>query len=460
MSGHAFARLVGGVLLAFFIGWSQMSLAVCGWGDDELPFLFSVGGWNYSIDSSGQYHLQATSITYSYGTTPWINMCNASGNPGSADAVAGANKAAYLSLRAYRSPIDPSDNGIEVARSETLLLHVWNPAPAVSPPSAGVWVGYGGSYTSPAITPLKTLPDGTYTLTMYLAEASDNVAWYFHDFPQPLVVGSGSTTSTPNYEGLWWAAPAGSESGWGINFAHQGDVIFVTWFTYDTTGKAWWLTMTASKTADNVYTGALIQTHGPPFNAVPFNPMSVTRANVGSGTLTFTDINNGTFMYTVNGVTQTKTIARQVFGPVPTCVWGAQQSPTTATNYQDLWYASPAESESGWGVNFTHQGDSIFATWFTYDFDGTPLWLSATLAKTAPGIYMGGLVRTTGPAFNAVPFNPAIVMRANVGTLTVTFANGNSASYAYTVSLPGQVSVTQSKQITRQVFSPPGTLCL
>ena len=263
----------------------------------------------------------------------------------------------------------------------------------------------------------------------------------------------------PNYEGLWYNAPAESESGWGINFAHQDDVIFVTWFTYDTTGKAWWLTMTANKTADKVYSGTLLETHGPGFSSVPFMPSGVTRNNVGTGTLTFTDTNNGTFMYTVNGVTQTKTIVRQVFGPVPSCVWGAQQDLTLAANFQDLWYASPAESESGWGVNFTHQGDNIFATWFTYDFDGTPLWLSATLAKTAPGIYTGALVRTTGPAFSAMPFNPAMVMRTTVGTLTVTFANGDSASYAYTVSLPGQMSVTQNKPIIRQVFRPPGTVC-
>ncbi len=89
-----------------------------------------------------------------------------------------------------------------------------------------------------------------------------------------------------NYEGLWWAAPAGSESGWGINFAHQGDVIFATWFTYDGGGKAWWLSMTANKTADNVYAGTLYQTHGPAFNAVPFDPMAVSASAVGSGTLT------------------------------------------------------------------------------------------------------------------------------------------------------------------------------
>jgi hypothetical protein len=38
-----------------------------------------------------------------------------------------------------------------------------------------------------------------------------------------------------NYQGIWWNA---SESGWGINLAHQGDTVFASWFTYDTAGKA------------------------------------------------------------------------------------------------------------------------------------------------------------------------------------------------------------------------------
>ena len=41
----------------------------------------------------------------------------------------------------------------------------------------------------------------------------------------------------PNYQGVWWNAPPGSESGWGINFAHQGDSLFATWFTYDVDGS-------------------------------------------------------------------------------------------------------------------------------------------------------------------------------------------------------------------------------
>ena len=190
-----------------------------------------------------------------------------------------------------------------------------------------------------------------------------------------------------NYEGLWWNSPAGSESGWGINLAHQDDTIFATWFTYDVAGKAWWLSMTASPTLTGTYTGTLFKDTGPPFNSVPFDPTQVHGTAVGTGTLSFTDPNTGIFTYTVNGITQSKPITRQVFGQPPTCTFGIQSDLTLAYNYQDLWWAAPAGSESGWGVNLTHQGDTIFATWFTYDLDRTPLWLSVTAPKTAAGIY-------------------------------------------------------------------------
>jgi hypothetical protein len=258
----------------------------------------------------------------------------------------------------------------------------------------------------------------------------------------------------PNFEGLWWNSPGGSESGWGINVAHQGDVIFATWFTYDTTGKAWWLSMTANKSSDNIYAGTLYQTAGPPFDAVPFDRTQVAALAVGAGTLTFVDASNGSFTYTVNGVTQIKALTRQVFGPMPTCTFGAQSNLALATNYQDLWWASPAGSQSGWGINLTQQGETIFATWFTYDHDRTPLWLTATAAKTGPGVYSGSLFRTTGPAFNAVPFNPSNVVGTLIGTASLTFSDGNTASFAYLVN-----GVAQTKPITREVFRSPGTLC-
>jgi hypothetical protein len=264
-----------------------------------------------------------------------------------------------------------------------------------------------------------------------------------------------------NYQGLWWGAPAGVENGWGINFAHQGNVIFGTWFTYDTTGKGWWLTLiTDSNPSPGVYSANLFLTTGPPFNAVPFNKTSGA-TKVGIATLNFTDASNGTFHYEVTlpggTVSQTKAITQQQLAapPLASCA-SATQPLTAATNYQDIWWAGTsanAGTEPGWGINFTHQGDIVFASWFTYDLDGTPLWVVATAAKIAPGIYKGDLYRPSGPRFDSYDKNQWTA-NPSVGTLTLTFADGNNATMDYTLLDLGP----QHKIITRQLFSA-GTTC-
>lgn len=273
--------------------------------------------------------------------------------------------------------------------------------------------------------------------------------------PSVFTIGLANAQSV-SYQGLWWNAPPGSESGWGINLAHQGDAIFATWFTYDSARKGWWLSMTASKIADRTYAGMVIETRGPPaFSTVPFDPSHVTRSTIGTGTLTFSDANNGSFRYDVRGVQQTKAITRQVFGRMPTCTYAVSPDLAATTNYQDLWWV-PDGAESGWGINLTHQSDWIFATWFAYNMDGTPMWLSVSAPKDAAGVYSGDLIRTTGPAFNAVPFDPASVRREVVGNAKFSFANGNAATFTYTVG-----SFTQTKSLTRQLFAPPaGTRCV
>jgi hypothetical protein len=259
----------------------------------------------------------------------------------------------------------------------------------------------------------------------------------------------------PNYQGLWWKLPAGSESGWGVNVAHQGDTIFITWFTYGQDGKPLWLAAVLQKVATNVYAGDVFTTTGPAFSAVPFDPGQVTETVVGTVTLTFFLGGNAYFAYTVNGIAQSKYITRQLFAePVPTCVWGAQADLAFATNYQDLWWRFPASSESGWGINLTQQGNLIVATWFTYGADGKPLWFIAVAEQTGAKTFAGPISSVTGPPFNAVPFDPANVVETVVGNVTFTFVDGNRGTFAYTVN-----GVSQVKEITRQVFAPPGTVC-
>ena len=262
-----------------------------------------------------------------------------------------------------------------------------------------------------------------------------------------------------NFQGLWWNDPDESESGWGINFNHQGSTIFATWFTFGLAGQPLWLvaTLTSTPAAPNVFTGDLLTFSGSRFDA--FDQTKVVSAPAGSATITFSDLNHATFNYTVGGASQVKPIKREPLNtsPMASCSWGAQPNLALATNYQDLWYAFPADSEKGWGVNFTHQGNTIFATWFTYGLDGQPLWLVAAISNTPaqPNVYAGTLVKAvSGPPFNAVPFDTSMVNGTATGTLTVTFADGNRATFAYSVD-----GVAQSKQITRDVFAPPGTTC-
>jgi hypothetical protein len=240
-----------------------------------------------------------------------------------------------------------------------------------------------------------------------------------------------------------------------VNLTQQGATLFATWFTYDAQGNGLWLVMSdGTMTSANTYTGTLYQTTGPAFNAAPFDASKVTRTAVGSATFTFTDEFNGTFSYALNGVAGSKAITRQVFDPrVPVCALGG--SATASPNYQALWWATPAGSESGWGVNVTHQGDTLFVTWFTYGPDGKGMWLvGSSVNRASEGVYSGPLYRMVGNPWNATTWNASAVTPTQVGNATITFQDANRGTFAYTVN-----GISQSKAIERQVFADPQTVC-
>lgn len=248
-----------------------------------------------------------------------------------------------------------------------------------------------------------------------------------------------------NYTDLWWNA---SESGWGINLNHQGNVIFATLFTYDASGQPMWLVMSdGERAADGSYGGTLYRATGPAFDAQPFS--GATLAAVGTMRLVFTSATAGTLTYTFNGTTVTKSITRQVFGVPPTCGWSAFDR-SFAGNAQDLWW-NP--TESGWGVNLTQQGDILFATLFTYARNGQGLWLAMTNGRrAADGSFSGTLYRGSGPRFDAAPWTG--VTLAPVGSMTFEFTDGNNGTMTYTVDGTQVV-----KKIERQVFRALRTEC-
>jgi len=298
--------------------------------------------------------------------------------------------------------------------------------------------------------------DGVHAITRSGMQVQ-NLATNFHGASASVAGGAAGV----NYEGIWWNAPPGSESGWGINFAHQGSIIFATWFLYDHDGRPWWLIAELHEGPAGVFSGNASSVTGPPYDAVPFDPGLVAETIVGTATVTFSGAKSAQFDYTINAVTRSKQIVLQEFAsPVPTCSWGGQQGLALAGNYQDMWWSDPPGFEAGWGINLAHQGDVIFATWFTYGQNQQPWWLILVAQKTGANAYSGTLSTVTGSPYDAATFDPTKSVESEIGTGSLTFTDGNHATFSYSLYDPQKATqVEQAKQITRQVFAAPGTIC-
>jgi len=123
---------------------------------------------------------------------------------------------------------------------------------------------------------------------------------------------AGTTKPTIDYTDLWYAGE--QASGWGMAITQQYDMMFLAWFVYDASGKPVWYVASACSVvaSGNGCTGDLYQVSGPPFGP-SFDASKIRATAVGSASVTFTDPNNGTLTYTVNGTVSSKPITRQVF---------------------------------------------------------------------------------------------------------------------------------------------------
>ena len=299
------------------------------------------------------------------------------------------------------------------------------------------------------------LPGGTLSVTRNGSTATNSPTNFAGQTGTVTVTTPPPPPETFNVQALWWRSPAGSENGWGLNITHQGEKLFVTWFTYGADSLDLWMVMDdMRKVGTNSYFGNIYQTHSSPFSN--YNGSAFTAVQVGTATLSFADANNGTFTYSVNGISESKPITKFVYAsPVPTCVAGTGSN--GVVSYQDLWWRAPAGSENGWGLNITQQGNTaLFITWFTYGDGGDRLWLVMdNMLRTTPtsNTYSGNVYRTRSSPFNA--YDGSRFAATQVGTASITFTDANNASFSYTVN-----GISQTKPLTRFVFQSPITTCL
>jgi hypothetical protein len=223
--------------------------------------------------------------------------------------------------------------------------------------------------------------------------------------------------------------------------AHQGETLFGLWLVDDA-----WVALVARKVRESVYAGSLYEVTGPALGAVPFDASRVTRREVGSAQLVFRDAQLGTFSWRRGELSNEMGISKE---SRLTCTSGAQSNLSLARTYDGHWWAAPAGSESGWGMQIADHNDNLFVVWATFRPDGSPMWLASRAARQSDGVFRGTLERFTGPSHFSEDFQ-----REDVGRLSLSFANGNSGEFAYSVG-----GISQVKPITRFVFESTGTIC-
>ena len=118
-----------------------------------------------------------------------------------------------------------------------------------------------------------------------------------------------SPTPAVDYTDLWWNS---DESGWGMAITHQFGNIFLAWYVYDANGKPFWYVAPACTVEGSSCSGTLYRTTGPAFGP-PLDPTKVAAISVGTAIVSFIDANNAVLSYTVDGVSGTKAIKRQLF---------------------------------------------------------------------------------------------------------------------------------------------------
>ena len=117
----------------------------------------------------------------------------------------------------------------------------------------------------------------------------------------------------------------------------------------------------------------------------------------------------------------------------------------STTDQSDLWWIP---TESGWGIQFVQQRDTVFATMFVYGPNGQPTWYTATLLVVSFPTFSGTLYATTGPWFGTNPFDPTKVTVTEVGTMTFNGSDVRFGTLVYTIN-----GLQVVKQIQRQTLA-------
>ncbi len=216
------------------------------------------------------------------------------------------------------------------------------------------------------------------------------------------------TSAASPLTGLWWNA---SESGWGATLTQQSNVMFVTMFVYDAAGNPVWYTVSCFIAGANC-TGDMLKVRGGSTPTSTWNGSGVGATKVGSMTLSFTNNDAGSMTYTLDGLSASKQITRQIFGPAP----------APAPGLAGQWQGAIIETRSNCSQT---QNNGVRATYGQYDISMGASYVGA-LSIALAGVT--GLQCTYSGTFN---FNGARLL----GSGTLSCNDGKHGTWQLTNAL-------------------------
>jgi acetyl esterase/lipase len=267
---------------------------------------------------------------------------------------------------------------------------------------------------------------------------------------------SQALAQSANQVGFWYKP---TEPGWGLSIQQQGSSTQAVWFTFDAQRKPIWHSLQCSFIG-NSCAGALVTANGTPLAQIT-DATTFKIQQSGTATLTLTATNRLNLSYAIGNIVQTKfDLEPQDFAApadIPLCSLQTA-SRANATNYTDHWWG--AGQQAGWGVQISHQANTVFFGWYSYNDAGSATWLVGIGRADAasPSRFKGDLYQVpTGVAFFDI-FTPTQPQTNVVGSFSLNFSNGETGAFSY--SLPSYGIVNRALNIERFAIAGGATnLC-
>lgn len=139
-------------------------------------------------------------------------------------------------------------------------------------------------------------------------------------------------------------------------------------------------------------------------------------------------------------------------GFVPIAISQKVQPTTDTRNYSSMYYA-PANA--GYGVSVTHQDQTAFAVWYTFDTSGRPVWYTALTTRQSNGRYAGSYVLSRGTPLAQINNAPAQLGSTPQGTVELIFDDYGHLDFAFTPT----GGATQKRMLDRLPLSATPLNC-